>query len=153
MAIFPKPEGDGARFERDHLVLFREIVHKGESIGTLYLNSDLQERSDRLESYAGIILLFMAASLVVTFLLSWRLQRIIATPIVELARTARTVSTDKNYSVRAAKVGNGGIPAFYSGSPEYAGTVNVVRLTSAGEVLVLQAELDIAREVEPQYVP
>jgi len=28
-----------------------------------------------------------------------------------------------------------------------------VRLTSAGEVLVLQAELDIAREVEPQYVP
>src|SRR5437763_406382 len=33
---------------------------------------------------------------------------------------------------RAAKVGNGGIPAFYSGSPQYAGTVNVVRLTSAG---------------------
>ena len=27
-----------------------------------------------------------------------------------------------------AKVGNGGVAAYYSGSPEYAGTFNVVRL-------------------------
>ena len=44
---------------------------------------------------------------------------------------------------RAAKVGS---VAYYSGSPEYAGTVNVVRLSSAGEVAVMRAELDIARE-------
>ena len=54
---------------------------------------------------------------------------------------------------RAVKVGNGGVPAYYSGSPEYAGTVNVVRLTGAGAVVVTQMALDIAREVEPQYVP
>jgi len=54
---------------------------------------------------------------------------------------------------RAVKVGNGGVPAYYSGSPEYAGTVNVVRLTGAGEVVVTQMALDIAREVEPVYVP
>jgi hypothetical protein len=29
---------------------------------------------------------------------------------------------------RATRVGNGGVPAYYSGSPELAGTVNVVRL-------------------------
>jgi DNA repair exonuclease SbcCD nuclease subunit len=45
---------------------------------------------------------------------------------------------------RAVKVG--GIAAYYSGSPEYAGTVNVVRLTTTGEVAVTRAELDIARE-------
>lgn len=45
---------------------------------------------------------------------------------------------------RAAKVG--GVAAYYSGSPEYAGTVNVVRLSNAGEVSVRRAELDIARE-------
>jgi DNA repair exonuclease SbcCD nuclease subunit len=54
---------------------------------------------------------------------------------------------------RAVKVGNGEVPAYYSGSPEYAGTVNVVRLTRGGEVVVTQAALDIAREVEPHYVP
>jgi DNA repair exonuclease SbcCD nuclease subunit len=54
---------------------------------------------------------------------------------------------------RAAKVGNGGVPAYYSGSPEYAGTVNIVRLGASGEVVVTRAALDIARDVEPDYVP
>jgi DNA repair exonuclease SbcCD nuclease subunit len=45
---------------------------------------------------------------------------------------------------RAVKVGN--VAAYYSGSPEYAGTVNVVRLNMTGEVAVTRAELDIARE-------
>ncbi len=45
---------------------------------------------------------------------------------------------------RAVKVGN--VAAFYSGSPEYAGTVNVVRLGATGGVAVTRAELDIARE-------
>jgi DNA repair exonuclease SbcCD nuclease subunit len=45
---------------------------------------------------------------------------------------------------RAVKVGS--VAAYYSGSPEYAGTVNVVRLTAAGDVAVTRAELDIARE-------
>jgi hypothetical protein len=49
--------------------------------------------------------------------------------------------------------GNGPVAAYYSGSPEYAGTVNVVRLTHDGQVLVERMELDIPREVEPVYVP
>jgi DNA repair exonuclease SbcCD nuclease subunit len=47
---------------------------------------------------------------------------------------------------RAVKVGNGTVAAYYSGSPEYAGTVNVVRLTPAGEVAVSRRKLAIARE-------
>jgi len=46
---------------------------------------------------------------------------------------------------RAAKVG-GARAAYYSGSPEYAGTINVVRLGANGEVAVTRTELDIARE-------
>ena len=45
---------------------------------------------------------------------------------------------------RATKVG--GVAAYYSGSPEYAGTVNVVRLAGSGAVAVARAELAIARE-------
>ncbi|HEV2334517.1 MAG TPA: metallophosphoesterase [Stellaceae bacterium] len=37
---------------------------------------------------------------------------------------------------RAAQVGNGAVPAYYSGSPDYVGTVNLVRLTHNGEVIV-----------------
>ncbi len=47
---------------------------------------------------------------------------------------------------RAARVGNGTVPAYYSGSPEFAGTVNVVRLSEAAGVTVMRAPLAIARE-------
>jgi len=48
---------------------------------------------------------------------------------------------------RAAQVGNGKVPAYYSGSPEYAGTINVVRMSEAAGVTVTRAPLDIAREL------
>jgi len=54
---------------------------------------------------------------------------------------------------RAAKVGAGRVAAYYSGSPEYTGTINVVRLTARSEVVVTQHALAIAREIEPHYVP
>ena len=47
---------------------------------------------------------------------------------------------------RAVQVGNGTVVAYYSGSPEYAGTVNVVRLARAGTVDVSRRRLAIARE-------
>src|SRR6266849_2815419 len=37
---------------------------------------------------------------------------------------------------RAAQVGGGTVPAYYSGSPDYVHTVNLVRLTHIGEVVV-----------------
>jgi DNA repair exonuclease SbcCD nuclease subunit len=47
---------------------------------------------------------------------------------------------------RPAQVGNGVIPAYYSGSPEWAKTVNVVRLTAAGEVIVAREPLNVLQE-------
>lgn len=100
---FPKPQKDDARFENDHLVLFREIFHRGESLGTLYLKSDLQEMYERFNLYGGMIVVFMLASLAATFVLSSLLQRVITKPIDHLAQTAKVVSAEKNYSVRAQK--------------------------------------------------
>lgn len=42
---------------------------------------------------------------------------------------------------RPAQVGDGAVPAYYSGSPELAETVNLVRLTEAGEVVVTREML------------
>ncbi len=99
---FPRPEKDAVRFEKDSLVLFREIV-KDDFLGTIYLKSDLHERRDRFERYAGMIGILLLASLAVTFILSGLLQRIITRPIYHLARTAKIVSQEKNYKVRAQK--------------------------------------------------
>ena len=42
---------------------------------------------------------------------------------------------------RPAQVGNGNVPAYYSGSPDLAGTVNVVRLGATGGVVVERERL------------
>jgi DNA repair exonuclease SbcCD nuclease subunit len=42
---------------------------------------------------------------------------------------------------RPMRVGDGTVPAYYSGSPELAQTVNLVRLTPAGEVIVTREAL------------
>jgi DNA repair exonuclease SbcCD nuclease subunit len=47
---------------------------------------------------------------------------------------------------RAVRAGSGSVPAYYSGSPEFSGTVNVVRLSETSGVTVTRAPLDIARE-------
>jgi hypothetical protein len=39
------------------------------------------------------------------------------------------------------RVGNGAVPAYYSGSPELARTVNVIKLTTAGQVVVTREPL------------
>jgi DNA repair exonuclease SbcCD nuclease subunit len=57
------------------------------------------------------------------------------------------IATGSDYVARghwnqATAVGNGEVPAYYSGSPEYAGTVNVVRLRGNGQVEISQAPLN-----------
>ena len=42
---------------------------------------------------------------------------------------------------RPARVGNGAVPAYYSGSPDLAETLNLVRLRAPGEVLVSREKL------------
>ena len=63
----------------------------------------------------------------------------------ELAATAADYVALGHWN-RPVRVGNGGVAAYYSGSPEYAGTVNTVRLTPDGEAVVVRTPLDIARE-------
>lgn len=58
-----------------------------------------------------------------------------------LISDADIAATDADYVAlghwnRAVRVGNGTVPAYYSGSPELARSVNVVRLTGAGRVEV-----------------
>ena len=97
---------DVERFEPNRLIVFHTFKNTKENqAGTVFLESDLDELHQREVRYAGIIILFMAASSVVTLFLSSLLQRVITRPIFDLAETARAVTAEKNYSVRVAKYG------------------------------------------------
>jgi signal transduction histidine kinase len=97
----PAPTSDGHLFESDRLVVYQRIPFKNEIIGSIIVESDLDELNSRLHSYIGIALTVLLLSLAVALLLSTVLQRLIARPIVQLAQTMRKVSQEKNYALRA----------------------------------------------------
>jgi two-component system, sensor histidine kinase and response regulator len=92
--------------EGDHKILFHPILLGGDTIGTIYLQEDLHELSDRFARFLEIASLVILASLVVAYLLSSRLQRVVSGPIRDLADTALSVSAHENYSIRARKKSN-----------------------------------------------
>ena len=102
------PHSVGARqeFTARHLHLFRPIMVGSEQVGSIELITDLRELQERLWSYAEIAGLVLAVSLLVAFALSSWLQRLISNPILHLAKLARVVAVEKNYSVRATKHSN-----------------------------------------------
>jgi diguanylate cyclase (GGDEF)-like protein len=87
-------------FWGDYVELFTHIVYEGEQIGVVYLRSDMEAVHNRLIMFLGIVALVLVASLLVTFVLSAQLQRIITDPLLRLSAIARQVSTEKNYAVR-----------------------------------------------------
>jgi signal transduction histidine kinase/CheY-like chemotaxis protein/HAMP domain-containing protein len=97
-----KPPALGYRFERGSLVGVQPVMQAGRRMGTLYLRSDLGVIYAGLRSYALIAGLILLASAVVAYLVAIALQRQISEPILALAGTARSVSENRDYSVRAA---------------------------------------------------
>ena len=102
----PKVQPAGWEFKGNSLVLFQTIQSKVENVGTVYVESDLGELASRLREYVLIVLGVLAAACIVAFMLSSWLQRIISGPILHLVQTTRSISSNRNYSVRATKRSN-----------------------------------------------
>jgi signal transduction histidine kinase len=81
----------------------QQIVEEGKRIGTVYLVSDMTAVFDRFLLYTNIAGLIFILSIVVAYFVSRRLQRNLSNPILDLAETAKLISTNRNYSIRAKK--------------------------------------------------
>jgi len=90
-------------FIKDNLILFQKIIFENEFIGSVYLHSDMKEMKSRLQGYMGIVAIVILASFLFIYFLTANFQRIISNPILLLTRTAKKVSSDKDYSIRASK--------------------------------------------------
>ena len=79
-----------------------DIKHEGERVGTFYISRDLRDVHRRLlvgsVTILGLLLLAVGAAMA----LARRMQRSVSEPLLDLADTARRVSTTRDYSLRAA---------------------------------------------------
>lgn len=99
--LLPPVPTDG--FKKDGLEVFRPITLNGQRIGTVFLQTNLDMLRARRIHNVLVSLAVMAVAAGIAFLLSRRLQRVVLQPILDLAAAARTVATEKNYSVRVTK--------------------------------------------------
>ena len=102
-AFAPPPIRTGQEFTSNQLHVFRVIEQGDARTGTIFVASDLLDLSTRLNRYLTIAGIVFGMALLVALGLSSRLQRLVSDPILRLARVARSVALEKNYSVRATK--------------------------------------------------
>jgi len=103
--VFPAIGAEGYLFEDAHLVGFQKVFQDEKYLGMLYLKSDMNAMYDQLVVHGVIASLAIIVSLLMAYLLSKKMQQSISKPILALAEVAKIVSQQKDYSVRATKVG------------------------------------------------
>lgn len=97
----PARYGEGSRFGEGLAELWRPVVVGGRQAGTVLLRSDLGWVWRRLRLQGLILTAALAFAALGAFLLSLRLQRVIAGPVEELADVTAMVRVLGDYSVRA----------------------------------------------------
>ncbi|MCE3606857.1 ATP-binding protein [Massilia sp. P8910] len=101
---FPvSPQTDDLRVSGDDLLLYRRVVENGELLGTVYLRAEytlVARAIDYLSIAAGVI----ALAMLIAWLMTRRLGRIVTAPIVALTETAREVVSTRDYSRRAPRI-------------------------------------------------
>lgn len=152
------PAADGTRIDGASLELYRRILGDDEILGTVYLRTDY-ELYRRVLDYLFIALAVIVLAMLVAFLMSAQLQRIITGPVLMIASVARDVVQRGDYSARAHKLSNDEVgelaDAFNgmlgeiearTGELELANTElerqNAERTRAEQEVLRLNAELE-----------
>lgn len=97
---------DGYQYTHDFLILTQSIFHDKEKVGEVSVWSDLSPLRAMIRRNIFIILAVLFISLLAAYLISNRIQGVISSPILMLAGVARTVSDEREYSIRAHKAAN-----------------------------------------------
>ncbi len=112
-SLIPSDPGSGYSSAGSDPELFRPVELDGELLGTVYLRSDGQRLSSQINDLSMIVGLVMFICLLISIVISSKLQRVISDPILRLAGTAREVSENKTYSARVVKETNDEVGQLY----------------------------------------
>lgn len=93
-------------FTDDHLAMMKPLYFQDQMIGYIYVDATLEPIDDYIHKQTSIAIVVGLAALLVSYLLAVWLQHGISRPILNLAETARKISKDKDYSVRAVQLGD-----------------------------------------------
>ncbi len=82
------------------LEVYRPIKLKEELIGSVFVASDLKELDQRTRKFILTSFIILLFSLLVSYLITLKIQRVISDPILELAKVEKEISENHDYSIR-----------------------------------------------------
>jgi PAS domain S-box-containing protein len=91
-------------FKDGFLYIGHDIKLNEDIIGTVYLRDDLRDVNIALRRDLSVLGLVIILALIMAYLISAQLQKLISKPILSLARTAAKVAEHKDYSIRSEKL-------------------------------------------------
>jgi two-component system, sensor histidine kinase and response regulator len=97
----PTAQTESTLFKYGHLIQFRKIMLAGESVGTLYIESDLERQHARLRQATLTFLITLLVTFSMAFMLASGLQKSISRPVLNLVETTKAVSGHGDCSIRA----------------------------------------------------
>jgi signal transduction histidine kinase len=97
------PSTDGWMIGDDQASVTRTIKFKDRAVGKVHLVADTSEWVGILWKFFEITALLFLVVLVVGFLASIWMQRLVTRPITDLAEIARRIGRERNYTLRAVK--------------------------------------------------
>ncbi len=97
------------RYREDSLVLIRPIVSHGTSLGTLYLESDIQVLSMQRRAHLTLLVGLVPGFLVAAFVLSWVARSQVSRPVRKLTQAVRTASSAEDYTLDASFESSGAV--------------------------------------------
>ena len=77
------------------------MIEDGERIGTVYLSRDLADLHRRVRVGVAMVLALLLVATGAAYLAGSRMQQLIVSPLLDLAETARRISSSRDYSLRA----------------------------------------------------
>jgi signal transduction histidine kinase len=120
----PLPLRDpGSYFDNHTVTVFRSISLDRELAGVIYIQSNTTALWALLKKNGIVAVILSLAAMGLSFILSLRLQSLISKPISDLAQTARSVSREKNYALRATHTSKDEIGDLISGFNEMLGQI------------------------------
>jgi signal transduction histidine kinase/CheY-like chemotaxis protein len=90
---------ESTTFDANTLKVVRKIFNKGDFLGSIYLEIDLDELNARRNRYVVIACVVLALSMLMVLLLAARLHRTISEPIFALAERARSVPHNRSQAI------------------------------------------------------
>jgi signal transduction histidine kinase/ActR/RegA family two-component response regulator len=100
-----------AVFEGDRLVVVRPVAFDGSTVGWVFVSASTEELSRARTAGAMVVAVILVVAGCVVWLLVRPLLRIVAQPIVDLARSAQQVATRRDFTARVRRTAAGDVGA------------------------------------------